>query len=382
MRADFDSYYMGRALRLARRGHYTARPNPRVGCVLVRDGRVVGEGWHERAGGPHAEVVALRQAGDEAAGATAYVTLEPCSHHGRTPPCTEALLRARVARVVAAMRDPDPRVSGSGLARLAEGGVQTAVGPGEEAARVLNPGFLSRMERGRPRVRVKLAASLDGRTSMASGESRWITGEAARRDVHRLRAESGAVITGIGTVLADDPSLNVRLERPVPGASDPQQPWPQPVRVVLDSDLRCPADARMLTLPGKVLVVAARSDAGARVRLERAGAEVVVASAREGRPSPAAALALLAAREINDVLVEAGPTLAGAFVAAGLADELILYLAPHLMGDGGRGMLHLPGLERMADRRPLQVMDIRAVGSDWRVRARPVALPGADKQGG
>ncbi|HYW05121.1 MAG TPA: bifunctional diaminohydroxyphosphoribosylaminopyrimidine deaminase/5-amino-6-(5-phosphoribosylamino)uracil reductase RibD [Gammaproteobacteria bacterium] len=373
MARDADNVHMARALRLAERGWFTTRPNPRVGCVLVRDGSVVGEGWHERAGGPHAELMALRRAGAAAAGATAYVTLEPCSHHGRTAPCVDALQAAGIARVVAAMRDPNPLVAGTGLARLEAAGIETVVGPCGDEARALNAGFVSRMERGRPRVRVKLAASLDGRTAMATGESRWITGEAARGDVHRLRAECGALITGIGTVLADDPSLNVRLDLPVPGLSDPGACWPQPLRVILDSGLRCPGRARTLSLPGGVLVVTTGEEPrDARDRLAAAGAEVVVVPPDRSRPALAPVLELLAEREINDVLVEAGATLAGAFLQAGLVDELVLYLAPHLMGDAARGLVHLPGLLGMADRVALAITDIRAVGRDWRVRACPV----------
>ncbi|HYW91275.1 MAG TPA: bifunctional diaminohydroxyphosphoribosylaminopyrimidine deaminase/5-amino-6-(5-phosphoribosylamino)uracil reductase RibD [Gammaproteobacteria bacterium] len=378
MARDVDNVRMARALRLAERGRFSTRPNPRVGCVLTRAGVVVGEGWHERAGGPHAEVMALGRAGAAAAGSTAYVTLEPCSHHGRTAPCVDALRAAGVARVVVAMRDPNPLVAGRGLARLEAAGIDTTVGPCGDEARALNAGFVSRMERGRPRVRVKLAASLDGRTAMASGESRWITDEAARRDVHRLRAESGAVVTGIGTVLADDPSLNVRLDRPVPGLRDPRADWLQPLRVILDSGLRCPERARTLSLPGGVLVVTtAGAPPEARDRLAAAGAEVVSLPAKQSRPVLARVLELLAEREINDVLVEAGATLSGAFLQAGLTDELLLYLGPHLMGDAARGLVHLPGLARMADRIALQITDIRAVGRDWRVRARPVPGPGS-----
>ncbi len=355
---------MARTLELAERGLWTTRPNPRVGCVLARDGRVVGQGYHERAGEPHAEVHALREAGAQARGATAYVSLEPCSHHGRTPPCAEALVEAGVARVVAAMRDPNPQVAGRGLARLREAGIVAESGLLEPQAQAVNPGYARRMGGGLPWVRVKLAASLDGRTAMASGESKWITGPAARADVHRLRARSCAVITGIGTVLADDPRLNVRdVERP--------ERVPPPLRVVLDGGLRTPPDAALLQGGGPVLIyTASRDENRARALLERgARLETLV---REGRPPLRRVLELLAASQINEVLVEAGPTLAGAFLAEGLVDELWLYQAMHLMGDGARPLVRLPGLERMTQRQPLELLDLRAMGDDLRLILKPI----------
>ena len=352
-----DLRWMAHALRLARRGLYTTDPNPRVGCVLVRDDVLVGEGWHQRAGEPHAEIHALRAAGARARGATAYVTLEPCCHQGRTPPCSRALIEAGVARVVAAMEDPNPRVAGQGLAQLQAAGIETAVGVLADAAGALNPGFVQRMRRGRPWVRCKLAMSLDGRTAMASGESQWITGAAARADVHRLRARSSAMLTGIGTVLADDPSLTARL----PAA----EAVLQPLRVVLDPALRMPPSARMLALPGGTLVLT--RDAGS----DRARAEVAAVPAGPGGLDLAAVLELLGHREINEVMVEAGATLAGALLGQGLVDELVLYLAPHVMGDGARGLFHLPGLAAMRDRIELEITDLRAVGRDWRITARP-----------
>lgn len=356
--------FMTRALHLAQRGLYTTDPNPRVGCVLVRDGEVVGEGWHERAGGPHAEIHALERAGEAARGATAYITLEPCCHHGRTPPCTDALIRAGVARVVAAMEDPNPRVAGKGLARLAQVGIVVESGVMQAQAEALNPGFVRRMRVGLPFVRIKQACSLDGRTAMASGESRWITGEAARRDVHRLRARSSAILTGVGTVLADDPSLTVRLDD-LPAAR-------QPLRVVVDSRLRTPPSARMLGLPGGTLILTAVGDPQREAELREAGAQVVALPTRDGGVDLHAALRYLAQAEVNEVLVEAGPTLGGALLSAGLADELVLYVAPHLMGDAARGLFHLPGLERLAQRISLDIADVRAVGGDWRIVARPV----------
>lgn len=360
-----DHQWMARALRLADRARYHAGPNPRVGCVLVRDGEPVGEGWHERTGGPHAEVVALRAAGRRAKGATAYVTLEPCAHHGRTPPCTGALIEAGVARVVAAMEDPNPEVAGRGLAALAEAGIGTESGLMTDRAEVLNPGFCARMRRGRPWVRLKLAGSLDGRTAMASGESRWITDEAARTDVHRLRARSSAIMTGIGTVLADDPALTVRLD-------EEAARWASPDRVVLDSALRMPPDAAMLDRPGRTRVFTCARDRTRIEALEAAGAEVsTVGSTGDGAVDLVDTVETLARDGINEILVESGPVLAGALIRAGLADELVIYMAPHLMGDQGRGLFHLPGLAQMRDRVNVRITDIRAVGRDWRITAVP-----------
>lgn len=366
-----DPRYMARAIELARRGLYTTHPNPRVGCVLVRDGAVVGEGWHQRAGEPHAERLALADAGGNARGATAYVSLEPCSHHGRTPPCADGLIEAGVARVVAAMEDPNPLVAGQGMARLAAAGMETTIGVLEAEAAALNPGFIKRMTSGRPYVRCKLAMSLDGRTAMANGDSKWITGEDARRDVQRLRARSEAIVTGIGTVLADDPSMNVRLAAAdLPGMA-PDDSIHQPLRVVLDSRLRMPPTARMLSLPGRTLVLTVAEDLDHGVALAEAGAEVLSLPGGVDALDLGAVLDELGRREINEVLIEAGPTLAGAALAAGVVDELVVYMAPHLMGDTGRGLFHLPGLEHMADRVPLTITDIRAVGGDWRITARP-----------
>lgn len=355
-----DARHMARALVLAARGLYTTDPNPRVGCVLVKDGQVVGEGWHERAGEPHAEVHALRAAGAAARGATAYVTLEPCCHHGRTPPCTRALIEAGVARVVAAMPDPNPRVARQGVADLERAGIKVEIGLLAAEAERLNPGFISRMIRGRPYVRVKLAASLDGRTALASGESKWITGEAARADVQRLRARSSAILTGVGTVLADDPSLTVRdieIKR-------------QPLRVVVDGNLSMRADARLLTLPGRTLIVTAADDADYAEPLLAAGAEVMVLAAGVDRVDLPLLMQDLAVREVNELLVEAGATVCGALLEAGVVDELVLYLAPHLLGSSARGLFNIPALESMADRVALDIIDVRAVGKDWRITAR------------
>ncbi len=357
-----DHQHMARALQLAERGLYTTRPNPRVGCVLVKEGVVVGEGYHRRAGGPHAEVEALQAAGEQARGATAYVSLEPCSHFGRTPPCADALVEAGVARVVAAMEDPNPRVAGQGLRRLQEAGIEVVAGLMAAEAEALNVGFVSRMRRGRPWVRVKLASSLDGRTAMASGESKWITSAAARRDVHRLRARSDAVVTGIGTVLADDPSLTVRdFELPAAGSG-------QPLRVVLDRGLRFPAAARMLGCEGETLIVYGPEAASRDI----SGAELL----RLSRPDIGAVLELLAQREINEVLVESGPTLAGACVMEGWADELVFYMAPHLMGHDGAPLLRLPGIGSMAERIGLDIIEVRSVGPDLRITAKPSQAAG------
>ncbi len=359
---------MARALRLARRGLYTTDPNPRVGCVLVRDGEVVGEGWHRRAGEPHAERIALAAAGERARGATAYVTLEPCCHHGRTPPCADALIEAGVARVVAAMADPNPLVAGEGLARLCDAGIAVESGLLESEARALNPGFVKRMEHGLPWCRCKLAASLDARTAMASGESRWISSDASRRDVQRLRARSSAIVTGVETLLADDPSLNVRLSAADLPGMEPGDSIRQPLRVVLDSRLRTPATARMLNLPSETRIAHLPApDLQRLAALHSAGARLMELPAEGGRIDLVALLLRLAAEGINEVLFETGPTLAGAALAAGLVDELILYLAPHLMGDGARGLFKLPGLERMDQRIPLHIEDLRRIGPDLRL---------------
>lgn len=369
-----DYVHMARALQLAAKGVYTTDPNPRVGCVLVDgDDTVIGEGWHACAGGPHAEVNALRQAGDRAHGATAYVTLEPCSHHGRTPPCSQALIKAGVARVVAAMVDPNPQVAGRGLDEMRGAGIQVSCGLMEAQAEALNPGFVARMRRGRPFVRSKIAAGVDGRTAMADGASRWITSEASRRDVQQLRARSSAIVTGIGTVLTDDPALTVRdpdicalAERAAGGVR-------QPLRVVVDSRRRIPAGARVFSQPGATLVVSADGQDVARATLPDGAVETVVLPSAGGRVDLAALLDHLAGRMVNEVLVEAGAGLNGALLQAGLTDELIIYMAPKLMGDAARGMFHLPGLERMDQCIPLAFTEVRRVGEDLRVTARPLA---------
>lgn len=350
---------MAQALRLAERGLYSTSPNPRVGCVLVADGRIVGSGWHQRAGEAHAEVHALHEAGEAARGATAYVTLEPCSHHGRTPPCADALISAGVARVVAAVADPNPRVSGAGSDKLRSAGIAVETGLMEAAARELNIGFFSRMARGMPWLRSKIGMSLDGRTALANGVSKWITGEAARRDVQHWRARSCAVLTGINTVLADDARLNVREI----GEGR------QPLRVVLDSKLRIPLAARVLhgAKNGNVLIYTATRDDKKSTALENAGASVCVLPGGNGRVELPAMIRDLAQRGCNEVLVEAGSTLNGALLRAGLTDELLLYIAPQLLGDMARGMAQLGELGSLDQRVNLKWQDMRQVGDDLRI---------------
>jgi diaminohydroxyphosphoribosylaminopyrimidine deaminase / 5-amino-6-(5-phosphoribosylamino)uracil reductase len=356
----FDRQAMSRALELAARGLETTHPNPRVGCVITHGARIAGEGFHAFAGEPHAEVHALRAAGTQARGATAYVTLEPCCHHGRTPPCIDALVAAGIARVVFAIRDPDPRVDGRGAAALRAAGIAVESGLLADEAAELNAGFLMRVRHGRPFVRLKIAASLDGRTALGNGASRWITGEAARADVQRWRARSSAVLTGIGTVLADDPRLDVR---------DPPQARRQPLRVVLDSALRTPVHARLLAPPGEVLILTTSADGARREALEARGARIVAAG--EGRLDLAQALRTLAQLESNEVLVEAGAALNGALLAAGFVDELLLYLAPALLGPDARPLACLPPLARMTDRTELRIVEHVAIGGDLRLRLRP-----------
>jgi diaminohydroxyphosphoribosylaminopyrimidine deaminase/5-amino-6-(5-phosphoribosylamino)uracil reductase len=355
----FDSACMARALRLAERGRFGAHPNPMVGCVLARSGVPIGEGWHARAGAAHAEIAALEAAGD-ARGATAYVTLEPCAHHGKTPPCAEALIAAGVAEVVIAMQDPFEAVSGRGTAALEAAGIGVRTGLMQADAAHLNRAFLKRVTTGRPFVRLKVAASLDGAVAMRDGASQWITGAEARADVQRLRAASGAILTGVGTVLADDPSLTVRAD----GIGERQ-----PLRAVVDSRLRTPPSARMLSLAGTTLVFCLDGlDAGPLVD---AGAEVVAVADKDGRVDLDAVLDELGRREVNDLLVEAGSTLAGALLEAGRVDELVIYLAPHIMGSETRGMFATPGMKALDDRRGLVITDSRRVGADIRITARP-----------
>lgn len=357
--------YMRRALELAERGLYTTTPNPRVGCVIVDEaGEIIGEGWTQPAGQNHAEVQALIDAarrGKSVAGATAYVTLEPCSHFGRTPPCCDALSSAGIARVVASMEDPNPRVSGKGFERLSAAGIAVSTGLLEEQARALNEGFLSRIERGRPFVRLKIAASLDGKTALANGVSKWITGEAARADAHHWRALSSAVLTGIGTVLADNPTMNVRA------VETPRQPR----RIVLDSKLRTPADANILQ-GGKTLIVTASENTTRRQELETAGAEILHLPAHDGQVDIAALMPILGQQGTNELLVEAGAELNAAFMQSGFVDEYLIYLAPTFLGDPARGLAMLPAFTQLDERIALRFHAFEQVGEDLRVLARPV----------
>ncbi|MBB2495300.1 bifunctional diaminohydroxyphosphoribosylaminopyrimidine deaminase/5-amino-6-(5-phosphoribosylamino)uracil reductase RibD [Aquipseudomonas ullengensis] len=364
-----DQQFMARALELARKGLYSTHPNPRVGCVIVRGGRIVGEGWHARAGEPHAEVHALRQAGAQAQGATAYVTLEPCSHHGRTPPCADALVAAGVARVVAAMQDPNPEVSGKGLLRLMHAGIAVQSGVLEAEARALNAGFIKRMEHGLPFVRVKLAMSLDGRTAMASGESQWITGPEARSAVQRLRARASAILTGADTVLTDQARLTVRPDELGLNAEMTALAVTRPpLRVLIDGRLRVPLSAPFYQT-GAALVATCAA-AAARDRFLEDGHELLAVPGSNGHVDLRKLLMELAGRGANEVLVEAGPRLAGAFARAGLVDEYQLFVAPKFLGSSARPLLDWP-LARMAEAQELEIREIRAVGADWRIIALP-----------
>ncbi|TRZ94523.1 MAG: bifunctional diaminohydroxyphosphoribosylaminopyrimidine deaminase/5-amino-6-(5-phosphoribosylamino)uracil reductase RibD [Rhodocyclaceae bacterium] len=357
-----DHAFMARALQLAQRGLYTTTPNPRVGCVIVRNDLVIGEAWHEKAGLPHAEAGALGAivgAGDTAIGATAYVTLEPCSHFGRTGPCADALIEAGIVRVVAAMPDPNPLVAGKGLARLAAAGIEVASGLLEAEARELNIGFVSRMARGRPWLRLKVAASLDGKTALNNGVSQWITGPAARRDAHAWRARSCAVLTGIGTVRDDNPRLTVREV----------QTSRQPLKVVIDSRLETPLDAAVLD-GGNVLIAAAQGDPARGAALRERGAEIVMLPNAHGKVDLAGLLQELGRRGINEVLAEAGTRLNGSLLSEDCVDELLIYQAPILLGDAARGMFGLAELADLAAARHLNIIERRAVGVDFRIRAR------------
>ncbi|MBL4827650.1 MAG: bifunctional diaminohydroxyphosphoribosylaminopyrimidine deaminase/5-amino-6-(5-phosphoribosylamino)uracil reductase RibD [Spongiibacteraceae bacterium] len=366
-----DQQFMQQAIDLAWQGLYSTSPNPRVGCVIVQQGAVIAQGYHIRAGEGHAEVNALAEC-DEAKGATAYVSLEPCSHTGKTPPCCETLINAGIARVVVAMQDPNPQVAGNGIKRLRAAGLQVDVGVLEEKARELNPGFIQRMESGRPYVTVKLAMSLDGRTAMASGESQWITGEQARSDVQRLRARSCAIVSGVATVMLDNALLTVRAEQL--GLDDPLKSLAierQPLRVILDSSLSLSPSAAILSQPGKTLVVAVKEDVVRERALQAAGAEVIYVDADNSRVNLRQVMTLLAQKHCNEVLVEAGATLAGAFWSQALVDKLTVYMAPTLLGSQARALMDLP-LQRMEQQQRLCIESICAVGSDWRIDAHPV----------
>jgi diaminohydroxyphosphoribosylaminopyrimidine deaminase / 5-amino-6-(5-phosphoribosylamino)uracil reductase len=355
-----DHAFMARALKLTENGRFTATPNPSVGCVIVKNGRIIGEGWHEKAGGPHAEAHALARCGEDPAGATVYVTLEPCAHHGRTPPCAEALVKAKVARAVAAIEDPNPQVAGKGLAMLNAANIRSEVGLMADEARRVHRGFLSRMARGRPWVTVKLGASLDGRTALKNGVSRWITSAEARRDVHAMRARSCAVMTGIGTVLVDDPALTVR---DVPCVR-------QPLKVLLDSRLEIADSAKVLD-GGNVLIITATGDEGrAEVlreqgfRVERVGTETI-----KGKVDLDAMMQVLGKHGLNEVMVETGARLNGSLVQAGVVDEIVTYVAPSLLGDLSLGMFAFGELTGLDQKVELNFTDVRRVGPDIRITA-------------
>ena len=365
--------YMQHAIRLAKKGSATTDPNPNVGCVIVKNGEIIGEGWHQYAGEAHAEINALKQAGEKAKDATVYVTLEPCSHKGKTPPCAEALINARVKKVIAAMADPNPLVAGSGLKKLQAVGIETESGLLESQARELNPGFIKRMETGRPFVRVKLAMSLDGRTAMASGESKWISSDASRNDVQRLRAESSAILTGIETVLADDPAMNVRLSAEQLNADSKSKTIRQPKRIVLDSQFRMPAQAKIFSLiengssGGECIVyttVNVDNSTDYPFTIETIGTQ-------NGQIDLHVLMDDLANKEINLLHVEAGSVLCGALLKNDLVDEIIIYMAPHIMGDNAKGLFHLPELKQMKDRISLEIKDVRSIGNDIRITAQP-----------
>ena len=356
--------YMQHAIRLAKKGLYSTQPNPAVGCVIVKDDEIVGRGWHQRAGEPHAEINALQQAAAKAQDATVFITLEPCSHTGKTPPCADALIKAGVKKVIAAMKDPNPLVAGSGLKKLQDAGIEVESGLLELQARQLNPGFIKRMEYGRPFVRVKLAMSLDGRTAMASGESQWISGEASRNDVQRFRAASSAILTGIDTVLADNPSMNVRLSAQELGVGLVLQPK----RIVLDGQFRMPPTAKIAALEGECIVYTT-------VNVDNKNSYPFIiekCDPQDGKIDLHYLMKDLAEKEVNLLHVEAGSVLCGALLKNDLVDEIIIYMAPHIMGDNAKGLFHLPELEQMKDRVSLNISDVRSIGNDIRITAQPV----------
>ncbi len=365
---------MAYALKLAHKGIYTTHPNPRVGCIIVKNDKIIGKGYHHYAGQPHAEVLALRDAGSEAKNATAYVTLEPCSHTGKTPPCANALIDAGITEVIIAMQDPNPLVSGNGIKKLRNVGIKVIIGVLEQQARELNKGFVKRMQYGLPWVRVKMAMSLDGRTAMKSGESQWITASDARQDVQKYRAASNAILTAQGTVLADDPSLNVRLTKDDLGIEGEVR---QPVRVVLDQDLQISPQAKMLGLEGETWIYTCIDNQKEKKRLlAKQGAIIIELKPNKNNLLPLeTVLKDLAKREINEVHTEAGQTLTGALLEQGLVDELVIYMAATLMGSDARGLFYLPSLQIMRDRIQLEIKDIRAIGRDWRIIATPLNSP-------
>lgn len=356
----FDHECMATALRLARRGMFTTDPNPRVGCVIARGETVIGLGWHEQAGGPHAEVAALKDAGESARGGAAYVTLEPCGHHGRTPPCVEALIEAGIKRVVVAAKDSNPEVNGSGLQRLQAAGVSVEAGLMSTESEALNAGFMMRMKAGRPWVRIKSAVSLDGKTALQNGQSKWISGQASRQDVQRWRARSSAILTGIGTVLADDPAMDARIDQPVR----------QPLRVIVDSRWRTPPGSRILAGSGAALI-AGDSSVAVPEELDAGEARCLPLPARNSGIDLLALLQALAGLEINEIQVEAGVRLCGALLKAQLVDEILIYQAPVLLGEGGPGLFGIGPLESMDERTHLKVLETSQIGDDLRIRLQP-----------
>jgi len=358
-----DHQFMARALKLARRGLYSTHPNPRVGCVITKNDQILTEGWHQKTGGPHAEAHAIYQTSADLNGSSAYVTLEPCSHQGRTPPCCDALIKAGITRVVIASMDPNPRVNGSGLEALNHAGITVEKGLMEDQARELNKGFFSLHEKFRPWVRLKTAASLDGRTAMASGESQWITAESARTDGQRFRAQSSAILTGINTVLVDDPSLTVRIN----GAER------QPMRIILDSKLQMPVDAKLFQSSGEILILTCQQgESETALRLKDKGASIMTLTAEHERLSLTEVLDTLAVMNISELHVEAGRTLTGEFLKQDLADEIVIYLAPTILGDGARGMFSIPGLEKLSQRKEVSWFDQRMIGDDLRLILRVI----------
>jgi len=366
-----DYQHMSRALQMARRGLYSTDPNPRVGCVIVKDDVVLSEGWHQKAGQPHAEIEALNnakqnQTSDIVSGATCYVTLEPCAHHGRTPPCTESLINAGIKKVIAAVIDPNPLVAGKGLQQLNEAGIETASGLMEAQVADLNPGFTMRMQQGRPIVRCKLAMSLDGKTALHNGESKWISSPESRMDVQKLRARSSAIMTGIGTVIADDPSMNVRLSE----SSNWAKHGRQPLRVILDSELEISPEAKILNVTGQAIIFHQSDNKDRIEKLENIGAELVTVEGARGSAFLKQVLNYLAAeKEINEILLETGSTLAGEMLQAGFIDELIIYIAPALLGQDAKSLFQLPMIEDMSDRISLDISDVRSIGKDIRIKA-------------
>ena len=368
-----DYRYMARAIQLAKQGWYTTHPNPRVGCILVKQNQIIGEGYHRKAGELHAERNALVNATSPVDGATAYVTLEPCCHHGKTPPCSEALIEAGISRVVIAMQDPNPLVAGKGIELLKQAGIDVQSGLLSDQAMLLNRGFIKRMKQGMPFVRCKMAASLDGRTAMASGESVWISSEHSRHDVQLLRAESSAIMTGVATVLADEPSMNVRLSKD-DLSLDADLSVLQPPRVILDANLQTPADAKILNLPGEVILFCQQQAFAKASQYKQSNVSVIAVDAENNRLNLNQVLSKLADLQINDVLLESGATLAGAMLSEGFIDEMVVYQAPHLMGDAARGLFHLPALAKMSERVQLTVTDSRRIGPDFKITCS-VSLP-------